>query len=107
LAKKNPQRIVGEVFLDGPSWRRVPVDAGKDFAVEFCRLVDAGQRAWDQKDQGLAALTVEYESAASETWGISATGLVGKNGWRVYQVDLDALVNLLRRIVEAENAKNG
>jgi hypothetical protein len=94
-----PLSVTGEVFLAGPTRPRVKVSCAEPVIIELCKLLDSGFHAEDKKDQGAAALTIDYFDGTSEFVEITGTGLV-RRGRRSSQVNKERLFILLERIVK-------
>jgi hypothetical protein len=95
LEDKHPVRVEGEVFLDGPDETRTPVSRGEEFAVALARIIDEGERAMDQKQQGIAWFDMTYDSGETDHIEITDTGLVRVKGVKTVQADLAELRKLL------------
>src|SRR5262249_55595005 len=72
---KRPVSADGEVFLQGPDGARTKVSLGRDSALALCELLDSGTAADELKDQGLAVLTIAYETSGGEHWQIGQSGV--------------------------------
>jgi hypothetical protein len=95
-----PEAIHGDVFLAGPDEKHTSVLCGQAFAAEFLGILEQGVLARDQKDQGIAALTISYAGGREEKVEVTAGGLVRRAG-KVVQVDKPQMVDCLGRMVKA------
>ncbi len=91
----------GEVFLLGGDTERVPVRVEGEITFALCELMMAGVVAQDQKQPGIAALTMTSADGMEKlTLECTNQGLIRTpNG--VIQVNADELQTLLKQMVDA------
>lgn len=102
---RTPVAVSGEIFLSGPTQPRVRVSCTGPVILDFCKLLDSGVQAEDQKDQGAAFLTIDYSDGVSKSVAITNTGLVRRDR-KASRVNPEKLFALLEQMVRECSVAN-